>query len=148
MVAIFPSQKYFEMSLRTIHVANGCDCPIWVACIPDQRTSTELIAQLSENLRIRVEQSVSVGNAAQLSGLTKIEPGEYLPFITNKSRFIRALVYITILYEEYDVLKPVCSRFPREADGSVIVNDKYSVKCTKMGTIWTDTEGVNHRRSN
>mgnify|MGYP006892801161 FL=1 len=134
------------MSPRTTHVANGCDCPIWAACIPDQRTSTELIAQLSENLRIRVEQGV--GNAAKLSGLTKIESGEYLPFITDKSHFTGALVYITILYEKNGEFQSVCSGFPREANGSVIVNDKYSVKCTKMGTIWTDTEGVKHHRSN
>lgn len=142
MITIFPLQKHFKMSPRTTHVANGCDCPIWVACIPDQRTSTELIAQLSKNLRIRVEQNV--GNAARLSGLTKIEPGQYLPFITNNSHFSGELVYITIFYEKNGELKPVCSGFPREANGSVIVNDEYSVKCTKMGTIWTDTEGVKH----
>lgn len=133
------------MSPRTTHVANGCDCPIWAACIPDERTSIELTAKLSENLKIRVDRSP--GNAAKLSGLTKIMPDESLAFITDENHFTGERVYITIFYEKDGELSAVCSGFPRIANGSVIVDETYSVKLTKMGTIWTDTNGIDHRRN-
>ncbi|CAF1348138.1 unnamed protein product [Adineta ricciae] len=112
------------MSPRTTHVANACDCPIWVTCIPNQQTSVSFVAQQTENLRAEVNQGA--GNAAMLSGLTKINPG-------NK-----------LAWEKNGQYKPVCLGFVVEANRSVIVDAEYCVKRTKMGEIWIDTDGNDH----
>ncbi len=131
------------MSPRTTHVANGCNYPIWAVCIPDQRTSIELNAKLRNYLGVKLSQGP--GNAASLSGLTKINSGDYLGFITDNSHFSGDLVYITIVYETNDQLLPICLGFSRQANDSVIVSAQYAVKNTKMGEIWVDRDGINHQ---
>ncbi|CAF1103487.1 unnamed protein product [Adineta steineri] len=131
------------MSPRTTHVANACDCPVWAACIPDQTTSMKLIAKINENLKIEVNKSA--GNAEKLSGLTKIRPGDSLAFVTDSSHFTGEMVYVVIFYEASNRLHPVTEGFQVEANQSVIVNPKYSLKLTEMGTIWTDTSGVRYK---
>jgi hypothetical protein len=58
----------------------------------------------------------------------------------------RNTVYITILYEKKDgKMERVCEAFPKASNESVIVANDFTVKSTKMGEIWIDTTGKNHK---
>jgi hypothetical protein len=42
-------------------------------------------------------------------------------------------------------MKPICKAFPEASNESVIVAEDCTVKATKMGELWIDTRGKNHK---
>ncbi|CAF4649866.1 unnamed protein product [Rotaria socialis] len=149
----------------TTHVANGCPHPIWVMCDTDrQHTIGGSVTLGNANIDLN---NVDVSNSAieagkqyfstknqqcnQLLGMTKISPGNYLGFkpkigIGGANWINRNTVYITIDYEDQEgKMHTICRAFPKASNESVIVARDYTVRATKMGEIWIDTSGANHR---
>ncbi|CAF3503883.1 unnamed protein product [Rotaria socialis] len=95
--------------------------------------------------------NVDVSNSAIEAGMTKISPGNYLGFkpkigIGGANWINRNTVYITIDYEDQEgKMHTICRAFPKASNESVIVARDYTVRATKMGEIWIDTSGANHR---
>lgn len=85
-----------------------------------------------------------------MSGLTKINPGQYLGFkpmigIGGANWIHRTTVYITIFHEKDGEKILVCEALPKASNESVIVAKDCTVRATKMGELWIDTAGNNHR---
>lgn len=53
-----------------------------------------------------------------------------------------------MMYEQGDGMKPICKAFPKASNESVIVAKDCTVKATKMGELWIDTAGKNHKPQN
>ncbi|CAF3354361.1 unnamed protein product [Rotaria socialis] len=133
----------------TTHVANGCQHPIWVMCDTDrQHTIGGSVTLGNANIDLN---NVDVSNSAIEAGMTKISPGNYLGFkpkigIGGANWINRNTVYITIDYEDQEgKMHTICRAFPKASNESVIVARDYTVRATKMGEIWIDTSGANHR---
>jgi hypothetical protein len=83
-------------------------------------------------------------------GLTKINPGEYLGFkpkigLGGANWINRNTVYITVVYEKDTQMQPVCKAFPKASNESIIIAKDCTIRATKMGELWIDTNGKNHK---
>lgn len=138
----------------TTHIANGCDCPIWAMCDTDRKHTISLnFGGQGVDAGINNANTNTMHQGIQ-PGFTRIEPGKYLGFkpkigIFGANWINRNTVYITIEYELNDDNETkrvrICEAFPKASNESVIVANDRTIRATKMGYLWIDTAGNNHR---
>ena len=111
------------------HVANAYGKDIFAQVVGDR----------SHIISISIPQG-GVGRAKEYAsnkGFTRIAPGSHFKFEPE----CEGTVYVSIFGDDG---RKICQGTPIPQNHSVIVSRDGYLKRTKMGTIWTDTEGEEH----
>ena len=94
--------------------------------------------------------SYSDNNRENQAGYCIIKPGKKMVFkpavgLFDGSWFKRATVHISLSSMQGDKDVPICDNWKLTDNSSAIVTRDSDAVATKMGTIWTDTDGKTYK---
>nr|CAH0105580.1 unnamed protein product [Daphnia galeata] len=122
---------------RETHVANAYTENIYVRVTADirylEKDSDVSIANF------KINSGKNIWDKCDKDGFTRIAPNYFFKFEPDTSN--SAYVYITVVTESGEV---ICEAVSKTVNASIIVDRSGNILDTKMGTIWTDTNGNKH----
>jgi hypothetical protein len=128
--------KVFKGS-RVTHVANAYTENIYVKVTADLKyLETDINVSIA---KYKINSGKNVWDKCQKNGFTRIAPNYPFKFEPDTSN--SAYVYITVVTESGEV---ICDAVSKTVNASIIVDRSGNIHDTKMGTIWTDTNGKKH----